>query len=259
MRQPRSASAIPFALALAIAGALAAALPAQAQEPSPVVLGPYKRVAITLPPVVNDPGFEAFRKQLAAVTQKKDRAALAKLVAASFFWIPEDMDAVDKSKSAIANLAIAIGLDRQGAPGWDTLASFALERTGRPDPQRPGVICAPAEPGFDDNAANDLANATHTEAADWGYPVRDGVEVRASRETNAAVVDKLGLHLVRILPDDSPANAVMLTTLKVLSPAGKTGFVPFDSILSLLTEQMCYLKDASGWKIAGFVGGDASQ
>jgi hypothetical protein len=259
MRQPRLTSVIPLAVAWAIIGSLVPGLPARAQQPSPLVLAPYRLVPITLPPVVKDAGFEAFRMQLADIAKKKDRAALARLVAASFFWIPEDTDAVDKSKSAIDNLAHAIGLDRQGAPGWDTLASFALERTGRPDPQRPGVICAPAEPDFDENAASDLANATHTEASDWGYPVRDGVEVRAGREPNAAVIGKLGLHLVRVLPDDSPANAVLLSTVKVLTPQGKIGFVAFNSILSLLSEQMCYLKDANGWKIAGYIGGDASQ
>ena len=256
MRQPRLTSVVLAAAALAIIGVGPLPVSAQAQQ---VALEPYQPVTITLPPVVNDPTYEAFRKQLADVAQKKDRAALARLVAASFFWIPEDMDVVDKTKSAIDNLAKAIGLDRQGAPGWDTLASFALERTGRADPQRAGVICAPAEPGFDDHAADELTNATHTEASDWGYPVRDGVEVRATREPNAATIDKLGLYLVRILPDDSPANAVLLTSVKVMTPAGKIGFVAFDSILPLLSEQMCYLKDDGGWKIAGFLGGDAGQ
>jgi hypothetical protein len=120
------------------------------------------------------------------------------------------------------------------------------------------VICGPAEPGYDDNAATDVANATHTDTADWGYPIRDGVEVRAQREPASAVIATLGLHLVRILPDDSPAAAVLQTTLKVLTPAGKVGFVAADAVLSLLSEQMCYLKDAGGWKIAGYLGGDPS-
>jgi hypothetical protein len=233
--------------------------PVSAQEQDTVPVGPYKPVPITLPPVVDDAAYVAFRKQLGEVAQKKDRAALAKLVAASFFWVPEDMDVVDKAKPPVDNLAKAIGLDRQGAPGWGILASFALERTGRADPQRPGVICAPAEPGFDERAADELANITHTEAADWGYPVRDGVEVRATREANAAVIDKLGLYLVRILPDDSPANAVYATAVKVLTPAGKSGYVPADSIQPLLSEQMCFVKEGGGWKIAGFVGGDAGN
>src|SRR5262249_136722 len=58
--------------------------PAQgpAQQPAPV-LGPYKPVRITLPPGVNDPTFDTFRKQLTEIANNKDRAALARLVAAN--------------------------------------------------------------------------------------------------------------------------------------------------------------------------------
>ena len=47
-------------------------------------------------------------------------------------------------------------------------------------------------------------------------------------QANAPVVDKLGLHLVRVLPDDSPANVVTVTFVKVMTPTGKIGFVPID-------------------------------
>ena len=91
--------------------------------------GPYKPVPIILPVPVADPTFEPFRKQLADIAQKKDRAALARLVATSFFWIPEDTDVADKSKSGIDNLARAIGLDGRDALGWDAIAGYAVERT----------------------------------------------------------------------------------------------------------------------------------
>src|SRR5262249_2996662 len=73
-----------------------------AQSPAPV-LGPYKPVPITLPPAVNDPSFATFRNQLADIAKNKDRAALARIVAANFFWIPEDKDIADKQKSPIDN------------------------------------------------------------------------------------------------------------------------------------------------------------
>jgi len=233
--------------------------PAQPQAPAPVKPGPYKVVAIKPPTPVSDASFEAFRKQLADIAKKKDRAALARLVAASFFWIPEDADVADKTKPAIDNLAKAIGLDGTDAFGWEVIAEYAGETTGLPDPQRQGVICAPGEPGFDEKAADELANATQTDASDWVYPVRDGVELRAAPQQNAAVIEKLGLYLLRALDDDSPANAVMAAFLKVISPAGKTGYVPVDAVRAVVGPQMCYLKDASGWKIAGFLGGDASH
>ena len=275
MRPSRLSSTLFVATTLAIVGALApvavltqsvlaqsvlaqspAQQPSQAPAPAP---GPYNPVAITLPPPLNDPSFDAFRKQLADIAQKKDRAALARLIAADFFWIPEDTDLADKKKSAIDNFAKALGLDGTNAVGWDALAAYAVETTVMPDPQRNGVLCAPAEPAFDERAADELANATQTDAADWAFPIRDGIEVRATAKKDDPVVDKLGLYLVRVLADDSPANAVMAVFLKVMMPSGKIGFVAAEAVLPIGGEQLCYLKDAAGWKVAGFLGGEPSQ
>jgi hypothetical protein len=269
MRHLHLSSPVFATVALLIAGAFApVALTAQAQQPaqSPApappsagVQGPYKPVPITLPPALKDPSFESFRQQLAQIAQKKDRAALARLVAATFFWVPEDGDVADKSKPAIDNLAKALSLDGSDAPGWEALAAYAAEASVMPDLQRKGVLCAPAEPAFDDKAADELAIETHTDASDWAFPLRDGIEVRAAAKQDSPVVDKLGMHLVRVLSDDSPLNAVMATSVKVMTPAGKVGYVPIDTILPLGGEQLCYLKDASGWKIAGFLGGEPNQ
>jgi hypothetical protein len=264
MRHPRLSFTHIVAAALVIAGALTPmAVMAQAQAPAQTQpepkLGPYKPVPITLPPGLNDPSFESFRKQLAEIAKNKDRAALARLVAPNFFWVPEDKDLADKQKSAIDNLSKALGLDGTDGFGWEALAAYANEGTVMADPQRKGVFCAPAEPNFDDRAADELANATHTDAADWAFPTRDGIEVRAAAKQDAAVVDKLGLYLVRVLPDDSPANAVLATFAKVLTAAGKVGYVPIDTILPIGGEQLCYLKDGNAWKIAGFLGGDPNH
>jgi hypothetical protein len=232
--------------------------PAQ-QTPAPLPPGPYKPVAITLPAPLTDPSFETFRKKLADIAQKKDRAALTPLVAASFFWVPEDTDLADKKKPAIDNMAKALSLDGADALGWDALAAYAAETTTMPDPQRAGVFCAPAEPAFDEKAADELANATQTDASDWAFPLRDGIEVRSTVKQDAPVVDKLGLYLVRVLADDSPANAVLATSAKVMTPSGKVGYVPIDAILPIGGEQLCYIKEASGWKIAGFLGGEPNQ
>src|SRR5262249_37112361 len=70
---------------------------------------PYKGVAVTAPKPMDDPSFEAFRKQLGAIAEKKDRAALAALVSRNFFWLGEKGDKADKKKSGIDNLAKAIG------------------------------------------------------------------------------------------------------------------------------------------------------
>jgi hypothetical protein len=264
--RPSSLSIALAAVAFVIAAPLAPVLvwgqaqpPAPAPAPAPATPGPYKPVPITLPAGLNDPSFAEFRKQIAEIARKKDRAALAKLVATNFFWVPEDTDMADKSKPAIDNLAKALGLDGADAFGWEALGSYAAEATAMPDPQRAGVFCAPSEPSFDDKAADELANTTQTDASDWVFPVRDGIEVRAAAKQDAPVIGKLGMYLVRVLADDSPANAVMATFAKVMMPDGKVGFVPVDSVLPIGGEQLCYLKEASGWKIAGFLGGEPNQ
>ena len=122
--------------------------------------------------------FDAFRQQLAEITQKKDRAALTRMVASSFFWVPDDADIADKNLTPIDNLTKALGLD--DAIGWELLAAYAGEPTAGADPQRRGIFCAPAEPTYDEKAADELADETQTDASDWGYPVRDGIELTRS-------------------------------------------------------------------------------
>lgn len=259
---------VPSSLAIAavlVAAAITTTAQAQGQQPSTpqaqpqdVAPGPYKPVPITLPTGLNDPSFDAFRNQLAQIAKKKDRAALARLVASNFFWIPEDTDLADKSKPAIDNVVKALGLEGRDAFGWESLVAYAEEKTAMADPQRKGVFCAPAEPGYDDNAAAELATATHTIASDWMYPVRDGAEVRSAAKPDAPIVERLGLYLVRVLPDDSPAMSSS-DFHKVITPSGKVGFVAIAALRDISEEQLCYVKEGAAWKIAGFFGGEPSQ
>lgn len=217
----------------------------------------YKPVPVKLPQPMSDPTFASFRQQVAAAAQKMDRAALARLVAQNFFWIPEGKDIADKSKPAIDNLAKAIGLDGNDPPGWDTLISYAGEASADPinDPDHPGVICAPGEPTIEDKAFEELVVATETDPSEWGYPTHDGLEARAAPQPTSPVVEKLGLHLVRAYPDESPAGAVNADVIRIVTPSGKLGFIPIDALLPLASDQLCYLKDGAAWKIAGVIGG----
>ncbi len=262
MRDLRFLSIIIVAAAFATIGALDPALAqaparpqAPAQPPAAVKPGPYKTVAIKLPTPISDASFDAFRKQLAGIAQKKDRAALARLVAANFFWIPEDADKADKGKPGIDNLAKAIGLGGTDAVGWEVIADHANEPSAMPDPQRPGVICAPAMPAYDEKAAEELADATQTDLTEWVYPVRDGLEVRSGPQQNAALVEKLGLHLVRLLDEDTASESF----LKVVTPSGKTGYVAAEAVRDIVEPQMCFAKEAGGWRIAGYIGGDSGN
>ena len=241
------------------------AMPAAAQQPKPqqqaapkvAPAKPYKPVALKLPAPTTDPSFEAFRKELGAIAQKKDRASLAKLVVAQgFFWEGENGDKADKKKSGADNLAAALGLAAKDSDGWDLLGGYSADPTTMPYAEKQGVVCAPADPTFEEKELEDLAKATQTDPGDWGFPVTDGVEVRAEPKANAPVSEKLGLFFVRVLPDEVPAAQNQAPMLKIVTPAGKVGYVSGDAVAPLGNDQLCYVKDGAGWKIAGFIGGD---
>ena len=241
---------------VSIAFALLAAAPlsALAQEPAPP--GPYKSIAITLPPRQSDASLDGFRKELAEIAKKKDRAALAaKVVGKGFFWQREDSNDADAKKSGIDNLATALGLDAPDGSGWQALANYAADATATPMPEMKGVVCSPAMPSFNEDDMEKVAQSTHTDASDWAYPTANGVEIRAKPEANAAVVEKLGLVMVRILPDESPNG----DWLKVVTPAGKVGYAAGNALAPVGADQLCYQKEAGGWKIAGYVGAGAGQ
>jgi hypothetical protein len=229
------------------------------KPPPPAPIKPYKPVMVTPPASLNDPSFIAFRKQLGDAAAHKDRAALAKLVLAqNFFWV-QDKDLADKRKSGIDNLAKAIDLDAKDGSGWDAIAGYAGEASAAELPQQKGVFCAPADPAVAPADFQALGKATGTDPSDWGYTIRDGIEVHAAAQPNSPVIDKLGMILVRVLPDSTPpSNPNESAFLHIATPSGKAGFVDAQSLLPLGGDQMCYAKDASGWKIAGYLGG-ASQ
>lgn len=264
MRARISPALIFAALALAALPGLALAqgdLPQPPQgfkpppPPPPAPVKPYTPVPLTLAGPFNDPSFAAYRKNLAAVAEHKDRAGLAKLVVAqNFFWV-QDKDVADKSKSGVDNLAKALDLDDPQSGGWDTLAGDAADPTLMEVPQNPGLFCAPAPPRFDPQAFQKLFEETDTDPTDWGYPTRNSIEVRAAAQPNAPVVGKLATDFVRVLPDSPPANAGAASFLHVALPDGKTGFVAVDDIMPLASDQICYTKEAGNWEIAGYIGG----
>lgn len=238
------------------AAAYAQPRPQQQQAPAAAPAKPYKPVAVTLAAPVTDPTFEAFRKQIADAAQKKDRAALEKLVVAQgFFWDTETGDKADAKKSGIENLSAAIGLTGQDANGWDALAGYASDPSASPAPDHQGALCSPADPTFDDKALEELTKATQTDASEWGYPMTSGVEVHATAQAKSPVTEKLGMHFVRVLPDSGQAAPSEEMMMRIVTPSGKTGFISADAIAPLGNDQICFIKDAGGWKIAGFSGG----
>ena len=151
------------------------AAPAPSFQPPSPALGPYKPVPITLPKSVSDPSFEAFRKELAEIAQKRDRAALAARVAANFFWIPEARDLADRRRPGIDNLAKALGLDAPDGVGWDTIAAYAGEASTAADQQRSAeqrALCPHAGDEHErrSECANDGTNSRERREASAGAP-----------------------------------------------------------------------------------------
>ncbi|HUI14206.1 MAG TPA: hypothetical protein VL048_12140 [Xanthobacteraceae bacterium] len=254
-------------LSLAVLVIVALASPVVAQQglnlpggglkpPPPPPIKPYQPVVVKPPAAYNDPGFVAFRKQLADVAAKKDRAALAHMIVAqNFFWV-QDRDLADKRKSGIDNLAKAINLDAKDGSGWDVINGYANEPTAAELPEQKGVVCAPAAPGIDAKAFQVLGEATGTDPSEWGYPTNGGVDVHAAAQSSSPVIEKLGMILIRVLPDSSqPTNPDQPFLLHVATPSGKTGYIDAQALSPLGGDEMCYTKDAGGWKIAGYVGG----
>jgi hypothetical protein len=236
--------------------------PGGQQAPQPAPAKPYKSVAVTMPQPYSDPSFEAFRKQIADIASRKDRAALAKLVANNFFWMGEKGDKANKRKPGIDNLAAAIDLDGKEGDGWEVLADASKEATLEPVPDRRGVMCGPAGPSFDAKAAMQVARGAGFDVNDWGFPLKGGADVLASAQANAAVVEKIGSILVRVMPEEPPPGAQGNAPppgpsfVRVVTPSGKVGYIADDALGSLDVDQLCYVKDASGWKITGYAGGD---
>lgn len=226
------------------------------QAPAVAPPKPYKPVAVTLPTIVNDPSFEAFRKDVTAIAQRKDRAALSKLVVAKgFFWERDDGKPAPK-KSGMDILAQALDLAAKDGSGWLALVGFAAEPTASALPERKDVLCAPASPDYDERELEALAQTTETDTYEWGYPIRPDVEVRETPNNTAPAIAKLGLHFVRVLDDDSQSTANTAGEwLRVVVPKGEIGFVPADTLASLTGAQLCYQKEGNSWKIGGVIGG----
>jgi len=90
----------------------------------------------------------------------------------------------------------------------------------------------------------------------WASPVHDGVEVHAAAQSDAPVIERLGINLVRLLPDRVPPDHPNTPEfLHVATPSGKSGYVAAGALTPFDRDRMCYDEQASGWKIAGYLSG----
>jgi hypothetical protein len=246
-----------IAAALALASLLWGPGPAAAQEPAPPK--PYKKVSVTLPAPVVDPSLDAFRKQLGDIVQRKDRAALTLLIAPKgFFWERESGNGADDKKSGIDNFAAAIELDAKDGSGWEFLADYATEPTASQVGDRKDLVCSPANPIFGEDEFLAVVKATDTDPGEWGFPLKDGIEARETAKPDSPVVERLGMHFVRVMRDDGPPETPE-PTLRIVTPSGKVAFISPDTLSPLGLDQLCYLKQGDAWKITGYVGEGGTQ
>ena len=168
---------------------------------------------------------------------------------------PEGEDGADKKKPGIDNLAAALGLNARDGSGWETLGVFAEDDTEMPMPDRKGVVCSPADPQFDGNDLEALGKATGTDPGEWGYTLAAGEEVYAKPDAKSPVIEKLGQHFVRVMPDLSQNPDQDSDFVRIVTPSGKVGYLKGESLSPLGNDQLCFVKDAAGWRIGGFIGG----
>jgi hypothetical protein len=236
-----------------------AATPVAAQ-PSPRPPKPYAPVAIARTQASDDASFVEFRTALAAAAKTRVYVGLMALVRKhDFFWDRDFGHRFDPRRPAVDNLAQAIALEHDNGAGWDKLAMFAADTTVEPLDSRPGVVCAPARPGYDGVAYAKLLDTTYTDAMDWAYPRADTTPVHAAPDAGAATIATLGPAFVWLLgfvgPDSEPDPGRKLWA-RVALPDATTGFVAPGSLMALTTERLCYVRDpVDGWRIAGFVAG----
>jgi hypothetical protein len=235
-----------------------AALPAVAQDqPKAAAVKPYKTIMIVLPKPISDPSFDVMRKLLSDAAERKDRAALARLVVRQgFFWDRENGNGADPRKPGVDNLAAALALNNTEGVGWDLLATYADDSTAAPSPDHKGAYCSPADPAYNNKDFDDLVDQTDTDPTDWGYPTSPGIDVRSAGEPGAQVIDKLGLYFVRVMADTITAAP---SFIHIAMPSGKTGYVSIDSIAPMGNDQLCYVKEGGNWKIGGYIGGGEPQ
>jgi hypothetical protein len=155
----------------------------------------------------------------------------------------------DPKKSGFDNLNAALRLGDADGRGWSLLSLLIAEPTLGPTVEHPNARCAPAQPEYEDADLAALTDATNTDVVDWSYPRANGLQVRNAAAADGVVIETLGFYLVRVL-----GAADRNGWVRVATPGGKTGFVAPGSLISPLADRLCFAKDASGWRIIGYVG-----
>lgn len=240
---------------IALTAVVALILSASAQAQDTDRPKTYPLVAVAIPKGPNDPSLGVFRQRVIDIAQKKDEAALERLLARDFFWERDFGSGFDELKSPLVNLSLAIGLGGDTDQGWRLLAAFAQATPG-PHDERENVFCGPPAPQYNVDAFEKTLEATKSDAFEWSYPVRQDVVVRDKGEDGAKEIARPGAHFIYT---DLAARPQQFDPendwTPVITHDGKRGFVAPGMLLTLLDPRLCYVKRGGAWLIAGYVGG----
>ena len=186
---------------------------------------PYKAVAISAPAPVTDPSFEAFRKQSAPSPRRRTArrwpAGVAELLLDGREGRQGRQEEARHRKSRQGDPARRQGRLRAGTRSrrFAPIRPARRFRTARTRSARRPIRRSTAR------SSRRSPKSTGTDEGDWAYPTQPGLEVHGGAQPNAPVVEKLGMHFVRVHggrraganqrePDDPGGRAVRQDRLR---------------------------------------------
>jgi hypothetical protein len=229
----------------------------------------YPEIKVTINhPYEPDAAFKKMHAAFAGAVAKKDQAALSDLVAPMFFWTVDGApaDGLELGRSAIDNFKVVFGFRAPGkdedggvvnGPFWDALEGFAGLSTFYTANDAGSLVCGPLGADIVDPQAFEQARKkveTGDEAVDWYFTLRETAVAKAPGDTGAPIakVGVVAMPLIGAFPAATQGQpAPQITHVEVLLPSGKSGWVPANSVLPMVTDRLCFAKTPKGeWKLA---------
>jgi hypothetical protein len=230
---------------------------------------PYPEIKVTVnQPYQPDAAFQKMHAAFAEAVAKKDAAALFDLVAPMFFWTVNGgpADGLDLGRNAIDNFKVVFGFRAQGkdedggvenGPFWDVLEGFASLSTFYAANDASSLICGPLGADVVDPQAYEQARKkveTGDEGVEWYFTLRETTVAKAPGDAGAPIakVGAIAMPLISTFPAAKQGQpAPQVTHVEVLLPSSKSGWVPVNTVLPMVTDRLCYAKTPNGqWKLA---------